>query len=615
MTNTLKRRSVSYTVPEVKAVAAQPAYSYFVTETIQLSSPSYSNAPSGWGYRQVTDNEGNVSIQLVYLGTLAAGTGVYTTVPSGSSTTTTRTYRVDVPAVEAVEGSPAYRVDDPPQGWTTFAHSDASIPGAGRAEFSVASDCVGVAIGLSSSGSPTSGYSHIPQGVLLTGGKVKNLRTGEYLDDYTVDDVLEMALSRTTVSFLKNGELLASEDSTYAVVPLFLSAVLYATGDYVTNPVLEAAYGGTSEASLPALTVSANEDNFTQATASLPELVLTGRVGNRGSGSLPALEGLASEKTIYAQAMPSFSALKLMAYGGTLAVELNQGAEMTLPALLGAGLMLVGETATAIELLLPEFDGIAADHAYGEAITTLPAMYAVGYNEPANEGFMVETLDVDHPLSGITELVAIMLDGVLVTATYTATELMDALMQELITAAPNWATSAFLEAVMYAFVHSGSSFSIPGVGDETWVFNVDAGGSSSYSNFEFNSYAKIGDKYYGASPNGIFELDGDTDDGAPIRAVIGLGKRDFGSAMRKTISHAYIGMSATGNLFLKVIAEGAEYIYKTRDFSAEMQQQRISCGKGLKSNYVWLDIYNEGGADFEIDTVEFHVADLSRRIK
>lgn len=174
------------------------------------------------------------------------------------------------------------------------------------------------------------------------------------------------------------------------------------------------------------------------------------------------------------------------------------------------------------------------------------------------------------------------------------------------------AAQSILNAVMVSLGISGSVLAIPDADSEVWVCSL-GGGSSSYSNYAFNSFAKIGDAYYGAGPGGIYELAGDDDDGAPVRAGLSFGKRDFGSSSKKTVSEAYFGMSSSGNLFVKLIAEGEEYIYRTEDNSPEMQQQRIKFGKGLQANYLTLEIYNEDGADFELDTVEFMVADLSRK--
>jgi hypothetical protein len=151
-------------------------------------------------------------------------------------------------------------------------------------------------------------------------------------------------------------------------------------------------------------------------------------------------------------------------------------------------------------------------------------------------------------------------------------------------------------------------------GNETWAVNVDNNGSTTYDNYEFNSYAQIGDSYYGANQQGIFLLEGDDDDGTPIRASVSFGTVRFSKTEKKTVESCYVGMAASGNLYLKIIAEGQEYIYMTRSFGPELKQQRVTPGKGLRTNYVTLEIYNEDGVDFEIDTVKFMVADMKRRI-
>jgi hypothetical protein len=45
-----------------------------------------------------------------------------------------------------------------------------------------------------------------------------------------------------------------------------------------------------------------------------------------------------------------------------------------------------------------------------------------------------------------------------------------------------------------------------------------------------------------------------------------------------------------------------------------LKQQRITLGKGLKANYIELEIYNSDGCEFELDSVEFVMADLKRKI-
>jgi hypothetical protein len=168
-------------------------------------------------------------------------------------------------------------------------------------------------------------------------------------------------------------------------------------------------------------------------------------------------------------------------------------------------------------------------------------------------------------------------------------------------------------ALMFTTVAAG--ITVPAFfGDtETWVMNAVTNANSRYEGFDFNSYALIGGEYYGAMQGGLFKLSGDTDDGAPIRASINFGNQTFGTSSLKGCTNAYVGMSSSGELFLKVTAEGNEYIYRARDYSSTLQIQRFDTGRGLRANYLQFELYSDG-ADFDISSVEFLAVPLSRRI-
>jgi hypothetical protein len=170
--------------------------------------------------------------------------------------------------------------------------------------------------------------------------------------------------------------------------------------------------------------------------------------------------------------------------------------------------------------------------------------------------------------------------------------------------------SAAIEAVVYGGVAMGE----PGKNLSVWSVNPESG-SAAYENFPFNSFARIGGRNYGASEAGIFELMGDDDAGAPIRASINLGKRDFGSPALKGISYAYLGVKSTGQMVVRVTTpEGKSYLYQTRSADAFMATQRADFGKGLRAHYLELEIYNQEGADFTLERMEFVVNELKRRI-
>ncbi|MNY27743.1 hypothetical protein D3C86_1616700 [compost metagenome] len=178
--------------------------------------------------------------------------------------------------------------------------------------------------------------------------------------------------------------------------------------------------------------------------------------------------------------------------------------------------------------------------------------------------------------------------------------------------------TTIIEAAMRSGVLNSDDLDALGAGGddtEVWVVNLDNNASTTYSNYSFNSFARIGNHYYGASDEGLFELAGRNDDGEPIQAAIGLGDLDFGSRHLKTISEAYVGMSGDGELYMKVTGEDERsYIYKTRGFGPRLAQRRIELGRGLQANYLTVELFNKDGSDFELDSVEFRVADLKRKI-
>lgn len=142
---------------------------------------------------------------------------------------------------------------------------------------------------------------------------------------------------------------------------------------------------------------------------------------------------------------------------------------------------------------------------------------------------------------------------------------------------------------------------------------------STYLGWNFNAMARIGGRYFGTGEGGLYELTGDSDDGAEIAARIVTGEMDFGSPAIKRIQEAYLGYTAGGDLILKVIAthEGKvrEFWYRAPVMvPGEVSETRIQVGKGLTSRYWQFELINTGGADFDIEVFDMTLLDLSRRI-
>ena len=473
-------------------------------------------------------------------------------------------------------------------GWNAGARSIAFFNGNGYAEFQVRASVVGVICGLNFYDGIDSGYNGrtIDCAFYLARGEariIQNGAVGVYVGSYTDSTIFRVERSGTEVIWKMDGTEVFTKTTGVPTETGWLEASLFSGDDEVLNPVLV-------QLSSPDLTAQTGT-----LAASLPPMSFFG--ADRAYGALDA----------------TLPALTMFAEAGMVTPSFAVG-DWVLPPMSFDLTGLTGEIGQ-INASLPSLAMLAADHPYGEMFARLEPMemYASAFEGNLNASLSSQGF-VGAKMAASTFLVVSMNSTGAASSVFVVQAVVDAELLAEAAAGSTMGMSAIREAVMLSLARSGDVLGVPGSDNETWVVNLDSSGSTNYTNYAFNSFATIGGRHYGAGPDGIFLLDGDTDAGAPIRASVSLGKLDFGKATKKTVAECYVGMSGAGNLFVKVIAEGAAYVYKTRDFSDELQQQRVKFGKGLKTNYVELEIYNEDGADFELDTVEFRVADLSRRI-
>jgi len=155
-----------------------------------------------------------------------------------------------------------------------------------------------------------------------------------------------------------------------------------------------------------------------------------------------------------------------------------------------------------------------------------------------------------------------------------------------------------------------------------WVLNTESRGLSRYTEYPFNSFAKIGNRYYGAASDGLHRLDGDDDDGQPIAARIRLGLSALGTRRLKRVPEAFVGYTSTGTLLLHVITVNEESghkeaaIYKILERPAtSTRETRWKLGKGIKAVDFDFIIENVDGADFDLAAIEFRQVYLERRTR
>lgn len=493
--------------------------------------------------------------------------------------------RVDYPArLGGTEVVPVTRADSN-LGWNSGARSIGVLFANGWTEFKVRQSVVAVICGLNSDdGAPEYRGNLIDFGFYCFRGQALVMENGVVkatAGAYTDASVFRIERTGTSVVY-KVGGVTKYTDSAAGTAPVWLEASMYAAGDEVFDPVLNqvSALPSTGSATLT-LVLPPLRSYLMSGVSALLECVLPPLRDAMESGFLE----------------PSYTVL-----------------DLNLPPLLPSIDSLTGEVAQ-MAVTLPSARMLFADHPYAELAVQLPPLLGGLLALEGNYQATLGSVATARGTMASSKLLLVFMSstGEAVSA-MTVHALHDAVLDSAAVADAVMSTTSVQEAVMSSVASSAAMLGVPLGEMQTLVVNMETNGSTSYSAFDFNSFARLGNRYLGAGARGIVELLGADDDGEPVNAALHFGRRDLDSAQRKTIAEAYVGMAADGCLTLRVTAEGRSFSYRTRSASEHMRQERVDLGKGLKANYFDLELFNEDGDNFEVDTLQLRVADLQRKI-
>lgn len=140
-----------------------------------------------------------------------------------------------------------------------------------------------------------------------------------------------------------------------------------------------------------------------------------------------------------------------------------------------------------------------------------------------------------------------------------------------------------------------------------WCMNLENTAASQYTDYDFTSISGT----YATGNTGIYDL---ASAGA-LAAHVGLGKESFGSENLKHLPACYLGVSSEAPMELRVTTPDAiDYRYEARSSAEELRIQRVDPGRGLRSNWYDLSLYNTEGSVFTLASVSFAPVASSRRI-
>lgn len=146
-----------------------------------------------------------------------------------------------------------------------------------------------------------------------------------------------------------------------------------------------------------------------------------------------------------------------------------------------------------------------------------------------------------------------------------------------------------------------------------WAINYETNAPSRYDSLPANSMCIFNGKTYMACAAGIYEIGADDDAGRPIHASATVAQTNFGSTKNKRIAYVYVGMRSSGAMQLKAIANNqSDRYYALNAIGGAVRGSRADLGKGLEGQYWQFRVDNVNGADFELDSIEFKPAVLSR---
>jgi hypothetical protein len=166
-----------------------------------------------------------------------------------------------------------------------------------------------------------------------------------------------------------------------------------------------------------------------------------------------------------------------------------------------------------------------------------------------------------------------------------------------------WLPQMIYDGKMLDGLEISAGFVEPNGSITTWAINAKSGAATTYDNYAFNSFGQMGLKYIGASESGLYELNGDSDDGAAVIARLKSGFMSFGQMHLSSIKGVYLGIRGGGDFFLKIEdGTGKTTTYKavTRDF----ETTRLNTGKGLRARFFRFELTSTG-QDFDIEAIEF----------
>lgn len=553
----------------------------------------------------------------------------------------TRVWVAGTPYEPAQPYIPDRHVYEDSNGWNAGARSIAQIGRGAAVSWKISPMARGVAVGLAPNAA-AGAYWQYPIGVLAVSGVAKVIAAGvevQSLGLFNAQTVFRIERLDGDINVYVNDVLrYTASDSTRG--QLLLDVSLYAPGDSMHDPAISSVGSGVAHGGLPglqglalgdtALDLGDEEDGGGNAIVKGGMVALQaaalvfsieadqGEYGGDGEahGTLAGLYGIAADAAGYAFTSGALPNLQGEARGFLDLPPLES------PTYIHAVMPSVSAEDAPVNIgvqsaQMARLAGTASDDDVAQAYGFLPlgSISAEGEN-PDEDTLHIQSRSITALRSQSVQE-ARLREQLSAVMTLGASHISLAPMATHVRATEGMASSGTTSAGVYALARlvSGAALSLPHQDDDavTQVCHEKGGFVTHYSSYNFDAFAQIGGHYYGVAADGVYLLEGESDEDREITARIDFGTQKLSSAELKSIPAVYAGMASTAAATLVVGTRQGEYRYVQRGYAPRLQTQRFDLGRGLRDTHYDFAL-EVPAAGLELDNMEFGATKSTRRI-
>ena len=244
-------------------------------------------------------------------------------------------------------------------------------------------------------------------------------------------------------------------------------------------------------------------------------------------------------------------------------------------------------------------------------LVTTDNIAMTGTSAQAAHGVAADTLALAETTATKANFTSSLTDAVAFNDTPSLTLILTVTVAEDIALNDIPAQQLLFSVIMQEGMQFSTLFTSPVV--TAWAMNVRNAAVTQYSNFQYNSFAKMGERYLGANDQGLWWMDGTLDGIRPVNSRITTGIIQPNGNKLAGVQYAYLGMRGTGQFTVTVTDEaGSSYNYTLN--AVDMETSRVVFGRGFRTRYFTFSLESKG-QDFDLDNIEFVTSDISRKLQ